>query len=131
MTDDLDMGAITNEAGIQRPLLNGQMLAGNHLAMICHRVHLIEEARAALETVERSALDRALAGVDRFKRKMAAPKPFSEERFQRWTAKSGTCVSPLLGRRRPLCAVRTTESVRLWKFTKIFLLSFWKRYLPI
>jgi beta-N-acetylhexosaminidase len=32
--------------------------------------------------VERAALERALAGVDRFKRKMAAPKPFSEERFR-------------------------------------------------
>ncbi len=81
MTDDLDMGAITNEAGIAATIERA-VLAGNHLAMICHRVHLIEEARAVLETVERSALDRALAGVDRFKRKLAAPKPFSEERFQ-------------------------------------------------
>jgi beta-N-acetylhexosaminidase len=58
------------------------MLAGNHLAMICHRVHLIKEALAALEGVERAALDRALSGVDRFKRKLAAPKTFSAERFR-------------------------------------------------
>jgi beta-N-acetylhexosaminidase len=81
MTDDLDMGAIIKEEGLVATMERA-MLAGNHLAMICHRVHLIEEARAALEKVERVALDRALAGVDRFKPKMAAPKPFSEERFR-------------------------------------------------
>lgn len=81
MTDDLDMGAITNEIGFAA-MMERAILAGNHLAMICHRVHLIEEACAALETVEYTALDHALARVDRFKRKMAAPKPFSEERFR-------------------------------------------------
>jgi beta-N-acetylhexosaminidase len=81
MTDDLDMGAITNEVGFTATIERA-ILAGNHLAMICHRVHLVEEAREALEKVERAALDRAMAGVDRFKRKLAAPKPFSEERFR-------------------------------------------------
>ena len=81
MTDDLDMGAITNESGFTATMERA-ILAGNHLAMICHRVHLIEEARGAFEKVERAALDRALAGVDRFKQKMATPKPFSEERFR-------------------------------------------------
>jgi beta-N-acetylhexosaminidase len=81
MTDDLDMGAITNESGFTATMERA-ILAGNHLAMICHRVHLVVEARGALEKVERAALERALAGVDRFKRKMAAPKPFSEERFR-------------------------------------------------
>jgi beta-N-acetylhexosaminidase len=81
MTDDLDMGAIINESGFSATIERA-MLAGNDLAMICHRVQLIDEARTALETVDRAALDRALAGVDRFKRKMAAPNPFSEERFR-------------------------------------------------
>jgi beta-N-acetylhexosaminidase len=81
MTDDLDMGAITNESGFTATMERA-ILAGNHLAMVCHRVHLVEQARGALEKVERAALDRALGGVDRFKRKMAAPKPFSEERFR-------------------------------------------------
>ena len=81
MTDDLDMGAIINETGLTA-MMESAMLAGNHLAMICHRVHLIKEARAALEGVERIALDRALSGVDRFKRKLASPKPFSAERFR-------------------------------------------------
>lgn len=81
MTDDLDMGAITNESGFTATIERA-ILAGNDLAMICHRVHLIEEALAALERVERVALDRALASVERFKRTMAAPKPFSEARFR-------------------------------------------------
>jgi len=80
MTDDLDMGAIVNEAGFTATIERA-MLAGNHLAMICHRVHLIKEARAALEKVDRVALDRALAGLDRFKRRIAVPKLFSEELF--------------------------------------------------
>src|ERR1700720_1739627 len=50
MTDDLDMGAITNESEFAATIERA-MLAGNDLAMICHRVHLIEEARATLETV--------------------------------------------------------------------------------
>jgi beta-N-acetylhexosaminidase len=81
MTDDLDMGAIVNELGLTATIERA-MLAGNDLAMICHRVHLIEEARAALETAARVALDRALAAVDLFKRKMVEPKSFSEERFR-------------------------------------------------
>ena len=81
MTDDLDMGAIINEIGFTATMERA-ILAGNHLAMICHRVHLIEEAGLALEKVEPAALDRALAGVDRFKRKMVAPTPFSEERHR-------------------------------------------------
>jgi beta-N-acetylhexosaminidase len=80
MTDDLDMGAIINETGLTE-MMESAMLAGNHLAMICHRVHLVKEALAALEGVERAALDRALSGVDRFKRKLATPTPFSAERF--------------------------------------------------
>jgi len=81
MTDDLDMGAIANESGFTATIERA-MLAGNDLAMICHRVHLIEEARAALERVARADLDRALAGVEHFKRNMAAPNRFSEERFR-------------------------------------------------
>ncbi|MBV8141470.1 MAG: glycoside hydrolase family 3 protein [Verrucomicrobia bacterium] len=81
MTDDLDMGAITNEEGVSATVQRA-MLAGNHLAMVCHRVHLLAEAQAALEQVDQIVLDRALAGVDRFKRKLAPPKPFSEDRFR-------------------------------------------------
>jgi beta-N-acetylhexosaminidase len=62
-------------------MMERAMLAGNHLAMICHRVHLIAEARSALEKADRAALDNAVAAVNRFKGKLASPKPFTEERF--------------------------------------------------
>jgi beta-N-acetylhexosaminidase len=81
MTDDLDMGAIINEVGF-RATIERAINAGNHLAMICHRIHLAEEALAALEKVTPAALDQALAGISRFKPKLAAPDPFSEERFR-------------------------------------------------
>jgi beta-N-acetylhexosaminidase len=80
MTDDLDMGAITNEVGFMATIEQA-ICAGNHLAMICHRIHLAEEALAALEKVKSAALDHALAGIARFKPKLAVPDPFSEERF--------------------------------------------------
>jgi len=80
MTDDLDMGAIINEVGFVATIERA-ICAGNHLAMICHRIHLAEEALAALEKVKPAALDQALAGISRFKPKLAAPEPFSEERF--------------------------------------------------
>src|ERR1700757_2683283 len=66
MTDDLDMGAIINEVGFTATMERA-ICAGNHLAMICHRIHLAEEALAALEKVKPAALDQALAGVSRFK----------------------------------------------------------------
>ena len=77
------------------------MLAGNHLAMICHRVHLIEEALAALEGVERTALDRALSGVDRFKRKLATPNALLGRTISRPGQPSLglTCRHPWSGRR--------------------------------
>ena len=43
---------------------------------------MAEEALAALEKVKPTALDQALAGISRFKPRLAAPKPFSEERFR-------------------------------------------------
>ncbi len=105
MTDDLDMGAIINTSGLAA-VIERAMLAGNHLAMICHRVHLIEEARAAFEGVARGALDRALAGVDRFKRQMAVPKPFSEDQFRTldrevWDLRVNTLGAESAARRSP------------------------------
>ena len=81
MTDDLDMGAITNEVGFAATMERA-ICAGNHLAMICHRTHLAEEAVSALEKVKAVALEQALAGISRFKPKLAAPEPFTEKRFR-------------------------------------------------
>jgi len=81
MTDDLDMGAITNEIGFGEAI-ERSIVAGNHVAMVCHRTHLAEEASAALQRISPAALDRALAAIHSFKQGFVTVEPFSEERFR-------------------------------------------------
>jgi beta-N-acetylhexosaminidase len=81
MTDDLDMGAILNEYSLA-DTIRLAMEAGNDLAMICHRLPAAEEAKTILESLPAARLDRALAAVNEFKKKMAPPLPFSEMIFR-------------------------------------------------
>ena len=80
MTDDLDMGAIL-DAGSFADTLAMAFAAGNDLLMICHRVELLDEARAVLAGRPRAALDAALRRVAAFKARMQPPTPFSEAAF--------------------------------------------------
>src|SRR5436853_5405014 len=64
MTDDLDMGAILNEYSFAE-MLRLAFEAGNDLAMICHRIDQIAEARGVIEKLPRRRLDSALANVPR------------------------------------------------------------------
>jgi beta-N-acetylhexosaminidase len=80
MTDDLDMGAIMNKVSFKETIERA-IRVGNHLAMICHRINLAEEAFTILQGLETPILDRALAGVARFKQTMVVPEAFSGERF--------------------------------------------------
>ena len=80
MTDDLDMGAILNEYGLEETIRRS-ISAGNDLAMICHRVPAIEEALGYIERLPRDELERALAGVARFKSNLVASDAFSETAF--------------------------------------------------
>jgi beta-N-acetylhexosaminidase len=80
MTDDLDMGAILDTVSFDDMLGLG-LAAGNDLLMICHRVHLLADARAVLERQPPHLLDASLARVAEFKSKMAAPTAFSVEEF--------------------------------------------------
>ena len=82
MTDDLDMGAILNDYGLEETIRLA-ITAGNDLAMICHRVNMVEEAHGHLQSVARVELDRALANVARFKAKMVPPDVWSEAEFRR------------------------------------------------
>jgi beta-N-acetylhexosaminidase len=87
MTDDLDMGAILepfgkDERGLER-VIHLAIQAGNDLAMICHRVEVVERAHHFLNGVERPALERALENMARFKAGMVQPDRFSLEEFQR------------------------------------------------
>ncbi|MEO6971256.1 MAG: glycoside hydrolase family 3 N-terminal domain-containing protein [Chthoniobacterales bacterium] len=80
MTDDLDMGAILNEYGLEETIRRA-IGAGNDLAMICHRVPAIEEALGYLEKLPSSQLERALTNIARCKGNLAAPDVFSEATF--------------------------------------------------
>ena len=82
MTDDLDMGAILNHFSL-RETIRMALHAGNDLAMICHRTEAFEEAYRALEELPLAELDRALAAVSAFKRRLVPPDPWSEEEFRR------------------------------------------------
>ncbi len=81
MTDDLDMGAIYNEYGLEETIRRA-IAAGNDLAMICHRVDQIGEALAVLKKLPPPQTNRALESVTRFKKRLAPAEKFSEEKFR-------------------------------------------------
>src|SRR5204863_5461145 len=81
MTDDLDMGAILNEYGLEETIRLA-IEAGNDWAMICHRVAETEKVHSVLGTLPSSQIDRALETVARTKKKLASPDEFSETRFK-------------------------------------------------
>ncbi len=87
MTDDLDMGAILEpygkgESGLEK-VIHTAIAAGNDLAMICHRVGMVELAHDFLGGVPREELDRALANVAAFKSTLVPADAFTEEEFRR------------------------------------------------
>ncbi len=82
MTDDLDMGAILNHYGLEETICRA-LTAGNDVAMICHRVAVVEEAHAHLAKLPAAVLERALASVAEFKRRLAPPEPWDEAEFRR------------------------------------------------
>ncbi|MBA3386455.1 MAG: glycoside hydrolase family 3 protein [Chthoniobacterales bacterium] len=82
MTDDLDMGAIYNEYGLPETIRLA-MTAGNDLAMICHRIDALGEARKTLAALPAATLERAGQSVARFKAGLSAPDKFSEDAFRR------------------------------------------------
>src|SRR5213595_4290537 len=56
MTDDLDVGAILNEYGLEETIRLA-LAAGNDLAMICHRIPEIENVHRILSTSPRDQID--------------------------------------------------------------------------
>jgi beta-N-acetylhexosaminidase len=80
MTDDLDMGAILNHYGFEETMKRG-VAAGNDLLMLCHRIELAAQARRVLEGLHAGELEAALAGVAKFKERLAPPHVFSESAF--------------------------------------------------
>jgi len=82
MTDDLDMGAILNEYGLEETIRLA-IAAGNDLAMICHRIPEIANVHRILATLPRDQINRALENVSRFKEKISPPDKFSEATFRK------------------------------------------------
>jgi beta-N-acetylhexosaminidase len=82
MTDDLDMGAILNEYGLDETIRLA-ITAGNDWVMICHRVAQIERVHSVLGTLPSSQIDRALENVASTKKGLAPPDEFSEARFKK------------------------------------------------
>lgn len=76
MTDDLDMGAIYHHHPLAQAL-ELSFKAGNHLAMICHRVRAdeIQYAYQSLEKISAKWLDNALHEVSKFKQKLKSCQP--------------------------------------------------------
>ncbi len=81
MTDDLDMGAILNEYGLEETIRRA-IGAGNDMAMICHRLPAVEEAHQFIQALPVDQSDRALTNVESFKKNLAPPDSFSEEAFR-------------------------------------------------
>lgn len=99
MTDDLDMGAILNHYGLEETIRLA-ISAGNDIAMICHRVAVVEEAFGFLQKLPTQALDRALANVAAFKEKLTPPDEWDEEEFRRRDAEVYTLRVDTLGAER-------------------------------
>jgi len=106
MTDDLDMGAILNEYGLEETIRLA-IAAGNDLVMICHRIPEIENVHRILGKLLRDQIDRAQESVARFKKKLAPPHEFSEAAFRKIDHEIWDLRVAVLGEER--AAIRTPE----------------------
>ncbi|MEM9280374.1 MAG: glycoside hydrolase family 3 N-terminal domain-containing protein [Verrucomicrobiota bacterium] len=81
MTDDLDMGAVLNEVTFDETI-RACIEAGNDLAMICHRVELVQQADKVIRKLPDPVLHDALMRIEAAKKRMKGPFEWSMERFQ-------------------------------------------------
>ena len=86
LTDDLDMGAITNRYGRGQDVKLA-IQAGNDLALICHRTDTAEIAAQAIAELPHGVTEDARDRVERFRRKHYPPPPWSDKKWQE------TCAS--------------------------------------
>src|SRR5450432_839904 len=105
MTDDLDMGAILNEYGLEEAIRLA-IEAGNDWVMICHRVASIDEVHRTLGKLPPAQIHRALGNVARTKAALVAPHPFAESTFRKvddsiWDLRVATLGEEEAGRRSP------------------------------
>ena len=111
MTDDLDMGAILNEYGLEETIRLA-IEAGNDWVMICHRVDSIDEVHGTLGKLPPAQIDRALENVARTKAKLAPPMSFPKRRSKKIDGRSGICAWRSSAKRKPPDEVLKTGNVR-------------------
>jgi beta-N-acetylhexosaminidase len=80
MTDDLDMGAITNRYGRGEDVKLA-IEAGNDLALICHQVETADQAVEALKTLPLHTIEEAGARIARMKKKFSSPSAWSDKQW--------------------------------------------------
>ncbi len=85
MTDDLDMGAILNEVSFEETI-RSCIECGNDLAMICHRVELVEQAHEVMKGLPGPLVHDAVVRIERVKRRLATPDAFNLDRFRQINA---------------------------------------------
>jgi beta-N-acetylhexosaminidase len=81
LTDDLDMGAITQRYGRGQDVKLA-IEAGNDIALICHRTDTAETAARAIAELPHWMTEEARDRVERFRRKLHAPVVWSETKWQ-------------------------------------------------
>ncbi|VVM06397.1 glycoside hydrolase family 3 N-terminal domain-containing protein [Methylacidimicrobium tartarophylax] len=80
VTDDLDMGAIANQYSLPEAA-ELALRAGNDLLLVCHRPSLAREAAERLARLPDAVRAPAERRIETLRRRLAAPLPFSFERF--------------------------------------------------
>ena len=81
ISDDLDMGAIINHCGFDESMRRA-VVAGNDLLLLCHRVHMVAQAAAAIAELPIDVLAPALRRVRALRQRLAPPLPFSMDLFR-------------------------------------------------
>lgn len=81
LTDDLDMGAITQRYGRGQDVKLA-IEAGNDLALICHRTDTAEIAAAAIGELPKRVTEDAHERVEKFRRKLHPPLVWAEKKWQ-------------------------------------------------
>jgi len=80
LTDDLDMGAIYGRYGRGEDVKMA-ILAGNDLAMICHKTETAEIAAEAIGELPAGLCDDARERLARFRKKMSGPLQFEQGKW--------------------------------------------------
>lgn len=80
ITDDLDMGALINELPFEETVRHA-ILAGNDMALICHRIEKAEEAVRILAELPEAVLAEAQRRISEAKQLLPRPAKFSMNAF--------------------------------------------------